>query len=74
MNTHQAKYESALERLLADLARRDSDRNADIGRLGSAMDKLRADLAKQDKVNTQWMVGLWVAAIVVLGVLIRFSL
>ena len=99
MNTHQATQESALDRLRADMAKRDSDRDAGISKLGSAMDQLRADMAKRDadmakrdadmakrdaardvdmakrdKDNTRWMIGMWVATVVVLGALITWPL
>lgn len=31
------------------------------------MAKRDADMAKRDKDNTRWMIGMWVAAVVVLG-------
>ena len=89
MNTHQATQEGAMDRLRADMAKRDSDRDAGISRLGSAVDGLRVDLAKRDaerdaemakrdaerdvemakrdKDNTRWLIGMWVAAVIVLG-------
>ncbi len=35
--------------------------------------RLAEDQAKRDKDNLRWMVGLWIAAIVVLGFVIRLS-
>ena len=92
MNTHQATQESALDRLRAgmakrdaDMAERDSGRDAGISSLKSAMDRLCADMAKRDadmarrdaardvdmmkrdKDNTRWLIGMWVAAVIVLG-------
>ena len=74
MNTHQATQEGAMDRLRADMAERDAARDAGISKLESAMDRLRvdmakrdADMAKRDKDNTRWMIGMWVAAVVVLG-------
>ena len=37
-----------------------------------AFDRLRADLAKRGKGNTRWKIGLRIAAIVILGFLIRW--
>ncbi len=54
METHQAKYETGLERLERKIAERD------------------ADQASRDKDNLRWQIGLWIAAIVILGVLIRW--
>ncbi len=74
-----------MDRLRADMARRDADmaerdssRDAGISSLKSAMDRLRADMAKRDaardvdmmkrdKDNTRWLIGMWVAAVIVLG-------
>ena len=103
MNTHQAMQEGAMDRLRADMAERDSGRDAGISSLKSAMDRLRADMAerdaerdadmakrdadmakrdadmakrdaardvdmaKRDKDNTRWLIGMWVAAVIVLG-------
>ncbi len=45
----------------------------------SALDRLRADMAdwktdmaRRDKDNLRWQIGLWVAAVVILGVIIRW--
>ncbi|MCY4007853.1 MAG: hypothetical protein OXE84_13690 [Rhodobacteraceae bacterium] len=38
----------------------------------SALDRLRADMAQRDKDNLRWQIGLWVAAVVIIGVLIRW--
>ncbi|GEM_PF-3216506 len=35
--------------------------------------RLAEDMAKRDKDNLRWTVGLWIAAIVVLGFIIRLS-
>ncbi|MYF88541.1 MAG: hypothetical protein F4186_03725 [Boseongicola sp. SB0676_bin_33] len=34
--------------------------------------RLAEDMAKRDRDNTRWQIGLWVAAIVILGILIRW--
>ena len=54
MNTHQATYETALERLERRMAERD------------------AEAAKRDKDNLRWQVGLWIAAVVIIGILVRW--
>ena len=121
MNTHQATQEGAMDRLRADMAERDADRDAGISALGSTVDRLRADLAerdaekakrdaerdaemaerdaerdaemakwnadmakrdaardvemaKRDKDNTRWMIGMWVATVVVLGAFVTWDL
>ncbi|MCY3996873.1 MAG: hypothetical protein OXF07_12095 [Rhodobacter sp.] len=53
MSTMHAEYESALDRLRADMAAH------------------REDAAKRDRDNLRWLIGLWIAAVVILGVLIR---
>lgn len=35
--------------------------------------RLAEDIAKRDKDNLRWLIGLWIAAIVVLGFVIRLS-
>lgn len=59
-----AKLGSAIEKLYSDMAKRDADRDASLA-------KRDADMAERDKANTQWMIGLWLATVVVLGVLVR---
>ncbi len=65
MNTKQAEYESALDRLRSDM-------RADMSRLSEGMARRDTESAKRDKDNTRWQIGLWLAAIVVLGFLIRW--
>ena len=45
----------------------------DIARLAEDMAKRDTEAAKRDKDNLRWMIGLWIAAIVVLGFVIRLS-
>ena len=60
MNTHQAKYEGALDRFRVD------------------MEKFRADLAQRESNRMQWLIGLWVAGVLVtiavLGMFIRLAI
>ncbi|MCY4239252.1 MAG: hypothetical protein OXC93_13055 [Rhodospirillaceae bacterium] len=35
--------------------------------------RLAEDIAKHDKDNLRWLIGLWIAAIVVLGFVIRLN-
>ena len=46
--------------------------NAAFERLRTDMAKRDTDMAKRDKDNLRWQIGLWVAAIVILGFIIRF--
>ena len=45
----------------------------------SALDRFRADMAahredsaKRDKDNLRWQIGLWVATVVILGIIVRW--
>ncbi len=40
--------------------------------LNSTLNEMRAEADRRDKDNTRWQIGLWLAAIVVLGLLIRW--
>ena len=44
----------------------------EIGRLAEDSAKRDAEAAKRDKDNLRFHIGLWIAAVVVLGVLIRW--
>jgi hypothetical protein len=61
MNTFQADLTATLEGFRKDMAQRDAEAA-----------KRDTEAAKRDKDNTRWQIGLWVAAIVVLGFLIRW--
>ena len=58
MKTMQAEYETGLERIA--------------GENKAALERLERRIAERDKDNTRWQIGLWLAAIVVLGFLIRW--
>lgn len=49
-----------------------SDVKAALERNNAAFDRLRADMERRDKDNTRWQIGLVIAAVVVLGILIRW--
>ena len=61
MNTHQEKYESALDRLQADMAEHDNN-----------MAHRFAEFAKQRKDNLRWQVAISIIGIVVLGAVLRW--
>ena len=44
----------------------------DIARLAEDMAKRDTEFAKRDKDNLRWHVGMWVATVVLLGVMIRW--
>ncbi|MCY4167206.1 MAG: hypothetical protein OXE82_02880 [Rhodobacter sp.] len=67
MKTMQAEYDGALDRLRADMAAH----RADMAAHREDAAKHREDAAKRDKDNLRWLIGLWIAAVVILGVLIR---
>ena len=61
MEEHPARYETGLERLERKMAERERE-----------MAKRDVEMAKRDKQNLRWQIGLWVAAVVILGILIRW--
>ena len=61
MNTIKAEHESALQALRTDMKQLKAD-----------MAKREAESARRDKENFRWLIGLWIAAVIVLGVLIRW--
>ena len=74
MNTHQAKYEGALDRFRADMAQKDT-----------AFERLRTDMAKRDAETAQreinrmrWLAGIWIAGVLVtiaaMGIFIRLAI
>ncbi len=68
MKTNYAETESALDRLRADMA----NWKTDMAEWKTDMTEWKTDMVKRDKDNLRWQVGLWVAAIVILGFIIRF--
>ena len=58
MKTNQAEYESALERIAGDHK--------------AALERIECKFAERDRDNTRWQIGLWIAAVVIIGVLIRW--
>ena len=65
MKTMQAEYETGLERIAGE-------HKAALERLERRMAERDSEAARRDKDNTRWQIGLWLAAIVVLGFLIRW--
>ena len=81
MNTHQAKYEGALERFRADMG----SFRADMSKNDTAFERLRTDMAKRDADTAQreinrirWMIGVWIAGVLItiaaLGIFIRLAI
>ena len=68
MEGHQARYETGLERLERKMAERD----VEMAKRDVEMAKRDVEMAKRDKDNLRWQIGLWVAAVVILGILIRW--
>ncbi len=46
--------------------------NTSYERLLADMARRDAEMAKRDKDNLRWQIGLWVAAVVILGIIIRW--
>ena len=61
MNTIKAECESALQALRTDMKQLEAD-----------MAKRDAESARRDKENFRWLIGLWIATVVLLGVLVRW--
>ena len=81
MNTHQAKYESALDRFHAAMSKND----AAFERLRTDMAKRDADAAKRDAdaahreiIRLRWQIGIWIAGVLVtiaaMGIFIRLAI
>ena len=64
VSTHQEKCESALDRLQADMAEHEARRDAD-------MEYHLSDIEKQHKADLRWLVGMWIASILVFAALVR---
>ena len=65
MNTRQAEYESALDRLRANMTRLTDEATRSAA-------KRDVEAARRDVDNMRWQFGLWAVAIVVIGILIRW--
>ncbi len=67
MNTHQADYRAALERMERRMADRDAKRDTEAVKRDAKRDtelaKRHAEIVKRDKANIQWMAGLGIAVI-----------
>ena len=88
MNTHQAKYEGALDRFRADMAQKDtalerfradmSKNESAFERLRTDIEKFRADTAQRESNRMQWLIGIWIGGVLVtiavLGILIRLAI
>ena len=64
-DTEAARREARLEQKLAE-------RDTEMARRDTEMARRDTETARRDKDNLRWLIGLWVAAIVVMGVLIRW--
>ena len=58
------KRDAEMAKRDAEMAKRDADRDAEMARRDAARDVY---MAKRDKDNTRWLIGMWVAAVIVLG-------
>ncbi len=61
MNTMRADLESTLNQFRADAERYRAD-----------AERYRADAEKRHSDNLRWQIGLWIAAVVTLGVIVRW--
>ena len=88
MNTHQAKYEGALDRFRADMDRfrADTERSrtdtekfrTDMEKFRTDTEKFRADMAQRESNRMQWLIGVWIGGVLVtiavLGIFIRLAI
>ena len=88
MNTHQAKYEGALDRFRADMSKNESaferlrtdmaNKDTAFERLRTDIEKFRADTAQRESNRMQWLIGIWIGGVLVtiavLGILIRLAI
>ncbi len=75
METRKADQDGALDRLRADMANWKTDManwKTDMADWKTDMANWKTDMAQRDKDNLRWSIGLWVAAVVIIGVLIRW--
>ena len=74
MNTHQAKYEGALDRFRADMERF----RIDMAQKDTALEKFRADMAQRESNRMQWLIGIWIGGVLVtiaiLGIFISLAI
>ena len=74
MNTHQAKYEGALDRFRADMERF----RTDMAQKDTALEKFRADMAQRESNRMQWLIGIWIGGVLVtiaiLGIFISLAI
>ena len=67
-----ADLAAQLARLEERMETKQAQYETGLARLETRITRLAEEGAKRDKDNLRWLVGLWVAAIVVLGILIRW--
>ena len=71
LRADMAKWDAEMAKRDAEMAKRDADRDAEMVKRDAEMAKRDAardiDMAKRDKDNTRWLIGMWVAAVIVLG-------
>ena len=67
-----ARLESDRAVVRSEMKAMESRIDASLAQLSEDMAKRDAEHAKRDKDNLRWQVGLWIAAVVIVGVLIRW--
>ncbi len=65
MKTMDERYDKGWALLREDMAKRDAKRDVEAA-------KRDVEAAKRDKDNLHWQIGLWVAAVVIIGVILRW--
>ncbi|MCY4260179.1 MAG: hypothetical protein OXC91_07950, partial [Rhodobacteraceae bacterium] len=59
-------------RLEERMETKQAEYRTDIARLAETMANWKTDMAQRDKDNLRWSIGLWVAAVVIIGGRIRW--
>ena len=72
VKTMQAECETGIARLAEDMAKRDEATASRLAEPKIDMARHDTEAARRNKDNLRWLIGLWVAATVVVGVLIRW--
>jgi len=72
MNTKHAEYATAAERLTGETRSAIDRLRTDMADLKTDMARRDVEAGKRDRDNLRWQIGLWVAAVVILGFIIRF--
>ena len=71
---HERRADNALDvaRLMGNRVTVLAEMEAMESRIDAGFAQLHEDIAKRDKDNLRWQIGLWVATVVILGIIVRW--